>query len=178
MPNKTILGIFSPTAFSAIITSFFAFIGVISVMYYWPLSPDSIPLVLFYSTLVINTYFSIRLFSSIIPEDNLLQRYWDILLVVLYINVAFSLNYIIRFEIAVLLLFIAASAKYVFLLDVIPYPKLLKRKILIDVLGTAFTAMTVAGVVFFNAYISAWIFTFLFILANILFLMVKPMYRL
>jgi hypothetical protein len=168
----------SPKALAILVTAFFSLIGFISAVFFIPADFHSLPLIIFYIVLVINTYFSVKLFMGIIPKDDTLQKIFDAVLVLLYILVAFNLGDIKSFEFFILLLFVVATAKYAFLLNILPHPQLLKRKVLIDLLGTFFAVLTVGGILFWHPFLSAWIFTLLFTATNIVLLIIKPMYRL
>jgi hypothetical protein len=178
MQSRIIKTIFSPPLFAIIVVFVFGLVGIISYVSIRPLTDDSLPLFLFYIILLINTYFSVKFFTELIPDSSLFQRFIDTILVLAYVNVAFSMGSIVLFEFALVLLFIVASAKYTFLLGEIPHNKLLRKKILIDLLGAGFAALSLGGALFWDAHLSAWVFTILFALANIFFLAIKPMYRL
>lgn len=155
----------------------FSLAGLLSLLFYALISSVLLPHVIFYVVLVINTFFSVRFFSRIAPE-NKSQLAIDTVLVLLYIALAFSLGRPITFAFFALCLFIAASTKYPLLLLVIPQTDVLKRKILIDLMGTATCAAILGLTLLGFALEAAWIFAVSFTLANIYLLLIRPMYRL
>ncbi len=138
----------------------------------------SLPLGIFYAVLVINTYYSIRLFSSLAPKNNVLNNVLDILLGGVYLAMALHLNNPLYFVYLDLLLFIVASAKYSFLLKTIDHISLLKKKILVDLSGVMLCALTLGGMILGYTSVSAWFLATLFVIANILLFFVWPLYKL
>lgn len=160
--------------------AFFCF-GGIGIAGWLLAVPDwrmSLPLGIFYAILVVNTYFSVRLFARITPRDNKTQILFDTVLTILFIGVAASMGDVILFTFINLLLFIAAVAKYAFLLGMIPHPRLLRRKILVELSGVAACTLAFGGAVLGYPLISAWTLTIAFLAANIFLFFVKPLYRL
>lgn len=159
-------------------TMVFAVIGILSWVYFindWRLS---LPLGIFYVTLLFNTYFSIRLFSSVTPPDNRVQTVLDVLLFVSYVLIALNVWSVPRFIFFSLLMFIIATLKYAFLLNAVPHPKLLKRKIAVDLLGTFVLALALGGALAGFLLTSAWLMAAVFLAANIILFSVHPLYRL
>src|SRR3989344_3392645 len=144
----------------------FSLAGLISVLFYASVSPVLLPHVIFYAVLVVNTFFSVRFFSRIAPE-NKSQFAIDTVLVILYLALAFSMGYPFTFAFFALCLFIAASSKYPLLLLVIPQTNVLKRKILIDLLGTGTCAAILGATILGYPYEAAWTMAILFTLANV-----------
>ncbi len=138
---------------------------------------NALPLTLFYLTITINTFFSVKLFSSIIPPGDPIQIIIDTILILLYFVMAFFLGNPITFVFFTLLLFITASTKYSFLLNQLPHPRLLKKKILIDLSGVLMSTLTLGGIILGYSWISTWAFSIVFIIANILLFFVWPLYR-
>ncbi len=167
----------NPTTKTWVATAVFSLAGLVSLFVYAPISSYLVPHTIFYAVLVINTFFSIRFFSRIAPEDRS-QVAIDTALVLLYLALAFSLGRAIPFAFFALCLFIAASTKYPLLLLVIPQTNVLKRKILIDLMGTAACAVVLGGTILGYAFGSAWAAAISFTLANVYFLLIRPMYRL
>lgn len=158
-------------------TAAFSLAGIASLALVAPASSVLLPHIIFYAVLVLNTFFSIRFFSRIAPE-NLSQIEIDTVLVILYFALASSLGRPILFAFFALCLFIAASSKYPLLLLVIPQTDVLKRKILIDLLGTATCAGILGATLLGYAFEAAWTSAILFSLANVYLLAIKPMYHL
>lgn len=156
----------------------FALIGIVGwallVTDWW----SALPLGIFYATITMNTYFSVKLFASITPPENKLQHIMDLLLVVFYLLLVPSFPYPTAYMFFALCIFITAPIKYALLLTVIPYEHLLKRKILIDLLGTSLCAAVLGGALLGYPLESAWVLAVVFLLANIYLLAIRPMYRL
>ena len=136
------------------------------------------PEILFYALLVLNTFFSVRLFASIMPEDRS-QMLVDTVLVVCYIGLALSLGREWAFPFFALCIFVAAPIKYALVVGSVPYSQLLRKKLIIDLLGAALCAFALLGAVFLNYPLTtAWLFATIFALANIYVLVIRPLYRL
>lgn len=159
------------------IDTIFILIGAFSLLYVVADWQESLPLVIFYLTLVINTYFSIKLFANIVGTKLVTQNIADILLFIIYAVMALSLDNRLRFVYLTLLLFIVAAIKYSFLLGIIDHPKLLKRKILVDLSGVLGSALVLAGLWGGYATLSIWIFSGGFVIANLLLFFVWPLYH-
>lgn len=158
-------------------TTAFSLAGIISLLFSASVSAYLLPHVIFYVVLVVNTFFSIRFFSRIAPE-NKSQVAIDTVLVLLYLALAFSMGDPLAFAFFALCLFIAASSKYPLLLLVIPQTNVLKRKILIDLMGTAVCAAVLGATILGYASQAAWVAALGFTLANVYLLLIRPMYRL
>ena len=137
----------------------------------------SLPLAIFYVILIVNTYFSVKLFSGIIPKDNVLQDSIDFVLVMFYIAMSASMNNPILFYVVPSVFYIIASMKYTILLGIIDYPVLLKRKIFVNLLGSL-ACVTVLSLAVFNYNFAGWLFAGEFFVANIVVLWLWPIYRL
>lgn len=135
-----------------------------------------IPHVLFYAVLTINTYYSVRFYAAFTPESAF-QTGIDLALAAAYIALALSIGLPLAFSFCALAVFTIAPAKYAHLLGKTPYNATLRKKILIDLLGTAMCVLvlglTIAG---FESK-GAWTLTGLFTAANIYLLFIKPMHR-
>ena len=170
-----------PRAKALVVTCVFAFAGILGWYFAETDSPDGLlllPLVIFYATLTVNTYFSIKLFSSITPLHDQIHQLFDLLMVAAYFVLAYTFFSPQAFFLAALFLFIFALLKYILLLGVIPHLQLLKRKITIDLFGTLLCASVVAGAYMGFVTESAWALAILFLIANIYLLFINPMYRL
>lgn len=167
----------NPTTKALVATGVFSLAGVISLFMYAPTPSYLLPHLIFYGVLVINTFFSIRFFSRIAPE-NTSQIAIDTILVSLYLALAFSMGRPTQFAFFALCLFIAASTKYPLLLLVISQTNVLKRKILIDLMGTATCAAVLGATVIGYSFEAAWAAAVAFTFANVYFLLIRPMYRL
>lgn len=160
---------------AAAATVFFGVIALISLgsIVDWS---KSWPLVVFYAILLINTYFSIRTFASITPEENLGQKLIDAALVACMLLMVFNFNSILNFILITTLLFIIATLKYIFLTQLAGYSKLLYMKIRIDTLGILFCFLAVVGTLWGYGRQVSVIWAFGFVLANIYVLWWEPHY--
>lgn len=138
----------------------------------------SLPLGIFYAILVINTYPSVRLFSSLVPLEDGRHALADILLAFTYISLVVSFGNPSQFALCALVLFMVAAGKYSLMLHEIPHPSLLQRKIRVDLLGALLCAAVLAAMLFGWQYQAAWALAIVFALANVYVLMVRPLYRL
>lgn len=160
------------------VTGFFCLMLGVSLLWKNPQWQTGLPLIIFYLVLTLNTYFSIKLFSTLIPEENFGQHLIDIILVINYSGLAFAITNALLFAIGVIFLFTIATLKYLFLLPHLPHPRLLKRKILIDIGGIILGLAALVGIIIGYSSYSTWGMAILFTLANILLLFIRPMYRL
>ncbi len=158
-------------------TIIFLLAGISSLLFFTKNIYTALPLFIFYITITINTYFSIRLFSSIVPHDNTKQNIIDALLFCLYIALAFDFNNPNIFVFLLCILFAIAIIKYTHLLGVITHIKLLKKKIIIDTLGALMALLSFFGIMYGSQTLSVWLLAIVFLLANIILLVVKPMYK-
>jgi hypothetical protein len=166
----------SPTVKALSACLFFAAVGAFA----WLRDPDSavsIPLFIYFTVLLINTFFSIRAFSAITPQ-NTVQTLFDMVLAGIYCALAFSFGSALLFSGISTGLFLVAIGKYLHLSRLIAMPEFLARKIKINALGAllSFSALSVAA--FGYADIAAWTLGTVFSLANVYLLVLNPMYRL
>lgn len=141
-----------------------------------PLS--SLPLAVFYIVLVINTYFSIRLFSRITPPHNFTQKAFDIILGLLYILLACAIGSASWFVLSASILFGLATVKYTLLQRIVHQPILFRRKIRVNWLGCLVGFLAWVGIWLGHPLIATWAWALLFVLANIFFFFISPLYRL
>src|SRR3989344_5835049 len=160
-----------------LVTTSFSILGIASLLFSAPSSELVVPHVLFYAVLTVNSYFSVRLFSSIQPST-ISQSVADTILVLMYIALAFSIRHPLAFAFFALSVFVAAIPKYALMLEVVPQRMLLKRKIFIDCMGTALCTAVLGGTVLGFELESAWTLAAIFTFANVYLLFIRPMYRL
>ena len=172
-----IKAVFSPKARAIGATIVFSLAGICGLAFFLEDIYASLPLAVFYATLTVNTFFSIKLFSNLIPTGNISQKVIDAVLFVSYLALAFSFNSPIIFASIVTLLFIAATLKYALLLKIINHPKLLKRKIAIDSLGVVMGALSMLAIAMGYTAVGVWFLAIVFLAANIFLLFIRPMYR-
>lgn len=167
----------SPTTKASLGTLGFSLIGIAAFFYNAPHTPLLPPHVIFYITLLINTFFSLRFFAPIQP-GNVSQTIIDAVCAAAYITLALSLGLAIPFGLSALALFVASPAKYALMLGLVPNAAMLRRKILINLLGTASCAGLLGITLLGHPLQGAWAFAISFTLANVYLLAIKPMYRL
>lgn len=155
----------------------FLVIGVVSWIVLVKDAVTSLPLGIFYLILLVNTYYSIKLFSSITPKDNKLNNFFDILLGLVYVSMALHLNMPLHFVFLDLLLFIIATTKYTFLINKIDYLPLLKKKILVDLAGCMLCTLTLGGMILGYISYSSWFMAIVFGIANVILFLVWPLYK-
>ncbi len=154
----------------------FALIGIADLLFEAPHTVYVLPHSIFFFTLVLNTFFSVRFFSRVIPESNH-QFVIDTLITIAYAGLAVSIGYEIPFAFFALVVFILAPLKYVFLRRLGIFAALLKRKITINLLGAALCMAVFTGTALGFALPFAWTLAVVFVIANIYLLFVRPMYR-
>jgi hypothetical protein len=159
-------------------TGAFAIAGIAAFFYVAPNTRLVWPDAIFYGVIVLNTFFSIRLFARISPAQTY-QAVVDTTLVLCYVALALSLGTMWAFPFFALCIFIAAPLKYILMLGETPYDKLMKKKLLIELLGTALCAFALLGATILDYPLaSAWALAIVFSLANVYLLIIHPMYRL
>jgi len=167
---------------ATLVTTLFAVLGVASLIIHrtntrvdWLLA---LPLIIFYATLCINTFFSVRLFSSLIPPDDIAHNVIDLVLAILYATLAWFLYDRNLFIFIAGLMFAGATIKYSYALKNIPYKELLRKKIFIDNIGTFISIITYAASIFVHPSLFLWIWSIGFLITNIYILYIKPLYTL
>lgn len=167
---------FSPQTKTISATIFFIVAGLIGLMRVteWD---ASVPLIIFYAVITLNTYYSVKLFTDIVREHTVLQDLVDVILVCLYVYLAWNFSNPFIFSVTVLSLFIVATTKYILLFGKIPHINLLKRKISIDSAGIAMGIIAVTIMIYGNPTYGSWFLAAVFGVANSILLYIKPMYR-
>ncbi|MDP3934907.1 MAG: hypothetical protein Q8Q46_01655 [Candidatus Giovannonibacteria bacterium] len=139
---------------------------------------QSWPLIVFYAALILNSFFSVRVFASITPPRHIGQQFFDILLglclAFLPLNFGSPLNFILLATI----LFTIAALKYIFLIPLIGFSQLLYKKIRIDSLGILLCLLALTGFLWGYAKLSSVLFALIFLLANAHVLWLRPLYLL
>ena len=136
-----------------------------------------LPTAMFYAVLVLNTFYSVRFFS-LLPPLNRDERVIDGVLAIIYIVLAFSIGSVVLFSFVSMMLFAAATTKYILLLGIVERTDILRRKIAIDTLGLALCTATFAGAILGYPLASAWLQAGIFVVANVYLLAIRPMYAL
>ena len=167
----------NPTVKTWTATIAFSLAGIISALFYSIVSPFLLPHFIIYALLVLNTYFSIRFWSALQPQDSR-QFLIDAILVLAYLALAFSIGEPTYFAFAAFALFALATFKYVLMRGHTSYEAVVERKIHIDALGALACAVLVLGMFLGYALEATWLFAVGFALANVYLLLIRPMYRL
>ncbi|MBI4085883.1 MAG: hypothetical protein HY433_01405 [Candidatus Liptonbacteria bacterium] len=139
----------------------------------------ALPALVFYAMLVINTYYSIRCFSSIASENDKIAKVIDIGLAVLYLALASAFDDIQRFLTIALFLFELATLKYIMLLKASApeYKNLIRNKILLDALGVISCSLALTLALLGYSFYSIWFLAMLLLAANIRLILIKPFYK-
>lgn len=133
-------------------------------------------LIVFHAILLLNTYFSIRCFSSIPESSSRPQTMVNTMLVLLYLLLAAELGSALRYMIVLIAMFVVASVKYAMLLSAKNYSQLLKRKIRLDLLCASACVLTLGGVMAGDVKTSLLIWLGIFIAGNIDVLFFRKLY--
>jgi hypothetical protein len=160
---------------ASIFTILFSVIG--GAVIYKNFNFGLLPLVLFYVVLMIDTYFSIEFFSRIVPPKRLGQRVIDLLLVFFYLVLVMSFGNEVWYLLSATMLFVMATLKYVFLLGIVDL-KILKKKMIIDILAGMVCILALGGYLIGWGRVIMWVWSLVFLLANIYILILKPVYKL
>jgi hypothetical protein len=133
------------------------------------------PLLGFYTLLLINTFFSIRCFSSIAPRQAVAQIVTDCALVALYVYLAFQFANVTRFLWVSVVLFLVAIIRHALMLHAPGYVTLLTRKMLLNFLAAAGCGAALVGLAVGVPQSLVW-WLGGFLLANIYILLMSKMY--
>ncbi|WOJ88122.1 hypothetical protein RZS28_09660 [Methylocapsa polymorpha] len=153
----------------------FSAFALIVLLVYAPNSPTLLPDTIFYGVLVLHTYYSVRFFSQLIPQ-NAWQIGADVLLVAIYFALALSLGDRFRFLFLVLCLFAAATLKYIPSLGRNDLHAILRRKLKSLLSGIALTIYAIIVAVFIDPTIAAWFITGVYTFFTFHILFVGKMY--
>jgi hypothetical protein len=165
----------SPKLKTYIFTIVFSIIGIFMILK--NLNFPALPLILFYVILLINTFFSIEFFSKISSSDKCEQKIVDFSMGAIYLGLILSLGNETMYLLFSAILFVVASMKYALLLKIVDI-NILRKKLIIDILGGIVCILALAGSLLGYGEITNWIWAILFLFANIYLLIIKPMYRL
>lgn len=138
----------------------------------------ALPLGVFYTILTLNTFFSLQIFSRVIPPGDRVQNSIDAILFFVYLALAWHMTSNQWFVFFALTLFIIASAKYSLLQSDLENPRLLRRKRLWNWLGALGCAAALAGVLAGFETLSVWSLMASFTVTSTILLFVLPLYRL
>ncbi len=166
----------SPQQKTNCVTAGFATIGVIAAHTKISDWATAAPLVIFYVTLLINTYFCVRTFAALVPAHHRPQQIFDALLGTTYVALAFTLPSPFFFTLAATLLFALATLKYIALINSLGYSPFLHKKTLIDATGTLACVLALGGITIGQPVFATNLWALAFVIANIYLLVVNPMY--
>lgn len=167
----------SPSTGKALLASaLFTGIGVWGWFTTAPGNAEAIPLGIYFAVLIVNTFFSIRLFAAITPKNSA-QTLFDAALVGMYGALAFSFGSVTLFCSVLSAFFPLSIAKYVHLNRLITQPRLLPRKIRINILGCLLSLVALGIALIGLAPVAAWMLAGIFTIANVYLLFINPMYR-
>ncbi len=136
------------------------------------------PLMLFYAILVLNTFFSVRTFASITPSRHIGQNLWDGLLVVFFLLMPLRFNSPLHFVLLATMFFAVSLLKYIFLIPIAGFSRLLYAKIRINALGVLLCIAVLTGILAGYAFYATALWAIIFLMANIYLLWWRPLYRL
>lgn len=157
-------------------TYLFVVVGLWSLIFGVHDNSYELPHLLFYATLTLNTYFSIRFYSYFTPAV-VFQSAIDIALAAAYICLALTIGVPILFALCATIVFTIAPLKYAHMLGFTPYDATLRRKILIDLAGTCMCLSALILTLMGYVHEAAWLLAIVFAIANIHLLIINPMYR-
>jgi hypothetical protein len=126
----------------------------------------ALPLVLFYVLLLLNTYFSVRCFSSVPESESSLQVVINVLLSLIYAGLAALFQNPPAFVWLTILLFFVAALKYA-LIDSKEFSNILRRKTVIDLVGGIWCTTAFGALSYSPASYVLWIWFVGFIIGNI-----------
>ncbi len=167
-----------PKTKTLVTTTFFILAGILGSLFRINNIHDSLPLLIFYIVLTLNTYYSLKLFTEIVGKHTLLQDIVDGLLVIAYVSLAYTFNSPKLFIYIVIILFYIACLKYVLLIGRLNEPRLIRKKIIIDCSGLLMGVVALILLYSNSYFIASWFLATIFTLANIFLLFVWPMYKL
>lgn len=136
------------------------------------------PLMVFYGALILNSYFSIRTFTTITPPGHKGQWFLDAFLVLCLGLMPLNFNFPLNFVVLNTALFIIATLKYIFLLPLTGFSRLLYRKIRIDTLGILLCFLALIGVLWGYGRFTYAVWAIIFVLTNVYVLYLEPLYSL
>jgi len=159
----------------ALVTGLFTLFGCIG----WWWSPDplaALPEALLYGLLMIQTWFSLRLFFRLIDPKDKGQQAVNVLLVLAYACLAWSIWNPFWFYFMWTVYFYLTVLKYVLLVGRFDYKRLLRRKLLADVLGMGIGPLMLVSFLFSSVDAWRWLGLALFGGACAYYIYVRPLY--
>lgn len=139
---------------------------------------SALPLMIFYFALVFNTFFSVRLFGLVISPEDMFQQGIDLFIALFYLGLPFLFSNTLLFLYGVSVFFVVTAAKYAVLIDRVVHPKLLKKKLLANLLGAGGAGLSLGLALAGHSDLGAWLYSIGFLVANVIFFTISPLYRL
>jgi len=156
-------------------TLLFAAAGMVGVVVARDAGPTTAATGIFYAVLVLNTWFSIRFFTSL-PPRNRDERVVDGVLVAIYVALGLAIGRAMPFTLLSVALFAVAMLKYQMMKKMGVDRAILARKIVIDACGLLLCALAFLGVSLGYPVAATWTQAVVFTLANVYLLAIRPMY--
>ncbi len=154
-------------AFAVIVTAFVVWRGFV---------PGMLPTLIVYAMILLNTYPSVALFSSVTPPRDAADHVLEAAIVLLYLGMALSVGEPLLFAACFTVMFAFATLKYTALLRYGRQRVLLHRKIKVDALGVCTGCLTCLGMLMWNVDASLWLMAGVFTLAQIDIFFSHPLY--
>lgn len=159
---------------AALFTAAVTLLGAYAVFQQWG-TATIVPFALLYACILLNTYFSVRCFSTL-ARQTLFQQCVDVTLALLYVSMAWTIGQPLSFALSCGLMFVVASMKYAAMLGTLPHLSLLRYKIMVDALGAGGALVALAGMSAIDALTFAWAWAIGFILAQGWIFLYRPLY--
>lgn len=166
------------SSWASFITITYVAVGIISVLQLVKNWGESLPLIIFYFLILVNTHFSVSFFLSIIPQRGGLQKLINTALLLIYPGLAITFDKPLNFTLIAALLFTLATIKYILLAEESPFRKILWKKVLIETMGILACILTIFGILIGYSILATSLWTFCFLVANIYLLSIRPLYKL
>lgn len=161
-----------------IVTTVMTLVGATIVVFALRDWTFALPSFLFYLLLLVNTFFSIRCFSTITPPS-IEQSTVDLTLLLLYFVMASTFGNPFFFLLSNVAMFAVATLKYSLLLGKTSHDTQLRYKIIMDGIGTisaTFCLLITILLEHTHPQLGLWIWTIGFIFGNAYVFFVRPLY--
>lgn len=135
-----------------------------------------LPIALLFDLILLNTFFSIRMFASVTSPRDHMQNTVDLGLMLLYVWMTTAIGDARLFASACTLMFALATYKYLLLLGHIPHRRLLRHKIQIDAIGTVGAFVALLGISFCSPILFLWLWAIGFAIMQIDIFVLRPLY--
>jgi hypothetical protein len=143
-----------------------------------PLPPVLLPCLVVQAFILVNTFPSVRTFSTLFPKGNTSDKFVDVALVLVYAIMTYALGEPFWYPVSVALMFVLATVKYVLMRKKVPHPAHLNRKIAFEILGTLSALCATLAVFLGYTFLGLWAWAIGFSLAQIDIFFLHPLYAL